>query len=39
MDGKARRGQLEKKVVNGEAAGVVCSRVVIPDELEGCEGV
>ena len=37
MDEKARRGQLEK-IVNDEAEGVVYSRVVTPDELEGCEG-
>ena len=39
MDGKARRGQLEKKVVNGKAEGVICIRTVTLDELEGCEGI
>ena len=28
----------KKKVVNGEIVGVVCSRAVMPDALEGCEG-
>ena len=38
-DGKARRGQLEKKVMNGEAERVMCSRTVTQDELEGWERV
>ena len=39
VDRKARRGQLEKKFVNGEAERVVCSMAVMPEELKGFERI